>query len=279
MVNKDNYVPWSSRLLCYEKSKPNGKLIYKSIMNGPYVRGMIPEPGYPDREVLVAETFHEQTDDELTEKEVKQMEADDQAIQIILVGLPEDIYDVAKVNELRAERLARAHDPLALMASRLDSQNVGNLNGYNAIQNVRNLVIQNAAQNLGVQNVGNQNRLIVVSGITNPNANQIGNGNVVAARAEGNANRNNGDLEEIKEVNANCILMANLQHTSTLEEQYNDLLEPILEPHKIQQNDSNVISAVSIVEQSGGTVEQNPATVEETHTYFESLYNNFIDPT
>nr|GFD12435.1 ribonuclease H-like domain-containing protein [Tanacetum cinerariifolium] len=32
------------------------------------------------------------SDDELTEKELKQIEADDQAIQTILVSLPEDIY-------------------------------------------------------------------------------------------------------------------------------------------------------------------------------------------
>ncbi|GJY91603.1 hypothetical protein Tco_0506799 [Tanacetum coccineum] len=93
MLNKDNYVSWSSYLLRYAKSKPNGNLIYNSIINSPYVRRMIPEPGDPDREVPVAETFHEQTDDELTEKEVKEMKADDQAIQIILMGLPEDIYD------------------------------------------------------------------------------------------------------------------------------------------------------------------------------------------
>nr|GEX49737.1 hypothetical protein [Tanacetum cinerariifolium]GEX55351.1 hypothetical protein [Tanacetum cinerariifolium] len=68
MLNKDNYVPWSFRLLCYTKSKPNGKLIYNSIINGPYVRRMIPKPGDPDCEVPVAETFHEQADDELTEK-------------------------------------------------------------------------------------------------------------------------------------------------------------------------------------------------------------------
>ncbi|GKA29571.1 hypothetical protein Tco_0715816 [Tanacetum coccineum] len=130
MLNKDNYVPWSSRLLRYAKSKPNGKLIYNSIMNGPYVRRMIPKPGDSDHEVPVAKTFHEQTDDEHTEKEVKQMEADDQAIQIILMGLLEDIYAAvdscataqeiwlrAEVNELRAERLARAHDPLAFMAN------------------------------------------------------------------------------------------------------------------------------------------------------------------
>ncbi|GKA52577.1 hypothetical protein Tco_0745892 [Tanacetum coccineum] len=92
MPNKENYVPWSSHLLRYAKSRPNGKLIYNSIMNGPYVRRMIPEPGDADREVPVNETFHEQTDDELTEKGLKQVEADDQAIQTILLGLPEDIY-------------------------------------------------------------------------------------------------------------------------------------------------------------------------------------------
>nr|GEZ69396.1 Gag-Pol polyprotein [Tanacetum cinerariifolium] len=38
MLNKENYVLWSSRLLWYAKSKPNGKLIHNSILNGPYVR-------------------------------------------------------------------------------------------------------------------------------------------------------------------------------------------------------------------------------------------------
>ncbi|GJU09708.1 hypothetical protein Tco_1132104 [Tanacetum coccineum] len=42
--------------------------------------------------VPVLKTFHEQTDDELTEVEIKQMEADDQEIQTILLSLPEDIY-------------------------------------------------------------------------------------------------------------------------------------------------------------------------------------------
>nr|GEV71515.1 ribonuclease H-like domain-containing protein [Tanacetum cinerariifolium] len=80
MLNKENYVPWSSRLLWHAKSRPNGKLIHNSIINGPYVRRMILEPGDPNCEVPVNETFHVQTDDELTEKELKQIEADDQAI-------------------------------------------------------------------------------------------------------------------------------------------------------------------------------------------------------
>ncbi|GJX12922.1 hypothetical protein Tco_0204680 [Tanacetum coccineum] len=182
MLNKDNYVPWFSLLLCYAKSKQNGKLIYSSIMHGPYVRRMIPEPGDPDREVLVAKTFHEHIDDKLTDKEVKKIEVDDQEIWLRVqqmmkgfdIGIqdkkaklfnewernkhfPEKIasnlkflnnlqpewrrhvtivhqtkdlhkvdytqlydflkYNQMEVNELRAERLARTHDPLALMAN------------------------------------------------------------------------------------------------------------------------------------------------------------------
>ncbi|GKG22950.1 hypothetical protein Tco_0388253, partial [Tanacetum coccineum] len=60
------------------------------------------------------------------------------------------------------------------------------------------------------------------------------------------------DLDEIEEVNANCILMANLQQASTS-------IVPIPEPHQVQQND-NVISDISGVEQEGGTVDQHTET-------------------
>ncbi|GJR01476.1 integrase, catalytic region, zinc finger, CCHC-type containing protein [Tanacetum coccineum] len=209
-------------------------------------------------------------------------------------------YNQKEVDDLRAERIAKTQDPLALMA-------ISN-NPFNYLN---------------------------------------GNGNVVAARPEGNANGNNvrpqrrnvvylqtqlliaqkeevgiqlhaeefdlmaavADLDEIKEFNANCILMANLQHASTSgtqrdkapvydsdesakvqlhdncynneifnmftqEEQYTELLEPILEPYQVQQNDSNVISQVSSVEQGGGTIEQHFATVEETRAYHELLFHN-----
>nr|GEV95653.1 retrovirus-related Pol polyprotein from transposon TNT 1-94 [Tanacetum cinerariifolium] len=173
------------------------------------------------------------------------------------------------------------------------------------------------AQNPRVQNVGNQNGLIGVPG----NANQNGNGNLVAARAKGNAAGHNGnqircyncrgvaDLDEIKEVNANCILMANLQQASTSgtqtdkapvydsngsaevhdyencndneifnmftqEKQYIELLEPIPEPHQVPQNDHNVISEVTSVKQSGKTVEQHPANFEKTRALYDSLYQN-----
>nr|GEU66255.1 ribonuclease H-like domain-containing protein [Tanacetum cinerariifolium] len=449
MLNKENYILWSSRLLRYAKSRPNEKLIHNSIINGPYVKRLIPEPGDTNREVPVNETFHVQIDDELIEKELKQIKADDQAIQIILLGLPEDIYAPEKkaklfnewerftssdgesiesyyhrflklMNDLKrnkhfSEKIAIPHqdqpsfnqnymqqpmpnpeditDPttamnmaLALMAKAFklnystpnnNNQRIssnprnrqitqpGNLNGYNDVQNVRNQVIQNAIQNLRVQNIGNRNGLIGVPG--NANLNLNGNGNLVAARAKGNAAGHNGnqircyncrgvghfarnctvrprrrdaayvqtqlliaqkeevgiqlqpeefdlmaaaaDLDEIKEVNANCILMANLQQASTSgthidrapvydsdgsaevhdyencydneifnmftqEEQYTELLEPIPEPLQVPQNDNNVIFEVTSVEQSGGTVKQHPVNVEETRALHDSLYHN-----
>ncbi|GKE81210.1 hypothetical protein Tco_1551210, partial [Tanacetum coccineum] len=78
------------------------------------------------------------------------------------------------------------------------------------------------------------------------------------------------DLDEIEEVNSNNDIF----NMFTQEEQYTELLEPIPEPHQVQQNDSNVISEVSSIEQSGGIVDQHPTTVEENRAYFELLYNN-----
>nr|GEV90515.1 hypothetical protein [Tanacetum cinerariifolium] len=487
MLNKENYVPWSSRLLRYAKSRPNGKLIHNSIINGPYVRRMIPEPGDANREVTVTETFHVQTDDELTDKELKQIEADDQAIQTILLGLLEDtyaavdscetaqeiwlrvqqmmkgfdieiqerrpshstnrkekitsnlkflnnlqpewsrhvtivhqtkdlhtadytqLYDFLKYNqkevdELKVERLAKTQDLLALMenfnnpyafpaphkdqssfnqnylqqpmpnlkditdpisvmnmtlalmakAFKLNYSSPTN-NNQRISSNPRNRQIAQSGMNMGQDRqmqMNIRNRYGLISVQENGNHNQIGNGNLVAARAEGNAAGQNGnqircyncmgvghyarnctvrprrmdaaylqtqlliaqkeeagiqlqaekydlmaaaaDLDEIKKVNANCILMANLQQASTSDtqtdkapvydsdgsaevhkncddneifnmftqkEQYTELLEPILESHQEPQNDNNVISEATSVEQSGEIIEQHPANL------------------
>ncbi|GJS01364.1 hypothetical protein Tco_0317872 [Tanacetum coccineum] len=361
-------------------------------MHGLYVRRMIPKPGDLDREVSVAETFHEQTDDELTHKEVKQMEVDDQAIQTILMGLPEDIYAIVDSCEtaqeiwLRVQQMMKGSD-IGVQEKKAklfnewerftstDGESIksyyhrfskfmndfkrnkhfsekiaSNLKFLNNLQPEWRLHVtivhrtkdshiadytqlydflkfnqvemhmvggngRNQFGQYAGQMAGNQNGYNAVQN----NANQNGNGNVVTARTEGNGNGNNInylrcynckgmghlarnytvrprrmdaaylqtqlDLDEIEEVNANCILMANLQQASTSDTQtdkapiYNsdgsaELLEPIPEPQQVQQNDSNVISAVSNMEQHGGTVEQHPATVKETRVYFESLYNN-----
>nr|GFC44036.1 hypothetical protein [Tanacetum cinerariifolium] len=56
--------------------------------------------------------------------------------------------------------------------------------------------------------------------------------------------------------------------------QYTELLEPIPEPQQVPQNDNNVISEVTEVEQDGETVEQHSTNFEETCALYESLYQN-----
>nr|GFA82022.1 retrovirus-related Pol polyprotein from transposon TNT 1-94 [Tanacetum cinerariifolium] len=160
-------------------------------------------------------------------------------------------------------------------------QNAGNLNGYNAVQNVRNQV----AQNPRVQNDGNQN--------------QIGNGNLVAVRAGRNADGHNGnqiryyncrglghfardcttDSTPVYDTDGSAEVHENYDDNEifnmfTQEEQYTELLEPIPELQQVPHNDNNVISQVTDVEQDGETVEQHSANFEETRALYESLYQN-----
>ncbi|GJU36492.1 retrovirus-related pol polyprotein from transposon TNT 1-94 [Tanacetum coccineum] len=238
MPNKDNYVPWSSRLLRYAKR---------------------------------------------------------------LSILP---YNQKEVDELRAERLAKIQDLLALMANSNNPFNYPVLhldlpssstfiqqplpnNNYNPqssfnlnymqqpMPNPEDITDPTIAQ--PGMNLGQDNQMQMVGGNKGISiANQNMNGNVLAARAEGNANGNNGNqircyncrglghlarncivrprrrdvayLDEIEEVNANCILMANLEQASTSGTQSNKAL--IYDSDGLAENDSNVISAVSSVEQA-----------------------------
>nr|GEZ16465.1 ribonuclease H-like domain-containing protein [Tanacetum cinerariifolium] len=289
--------------------------------------------------------------DELTEKELKQIEADDQAIQTILLGLPEDIYaavdscetsqeiwlrvqkmmkgsDIGiqekkaklfnewesgintfqkrlpEVDDLKAKRLAKTQDPLALMETSnnpytfpvlhqdqpsfnqnymqkpmpnlediTDPKTTMNMalalmakafklnystptnNNHRISSNPRNRQIAQLRINMGQDrqmqmvggNDGNQFRQYVGQNVGNLNGyndiqnNSNGNSNLVAARAEVKPKRRDAaylqtqlliaqkeeagiqlqaeefdlmaaaaDLDAIEEVNANCILMANL---------------------------------------------------------------------
>nr|GEX97096.1 hypothetical protein [Tanacetum cinerariifolium] len=430
-----------------------------------------PEPGDTNREVPVNETFYVQTDDELTEKKLKQIEADYQAILTILLGLLEDIYaavdscEIAQeiwlmndlkrnkhfpekiasnlkflnnlqpewsrhvtivhqtkdlhttdytqlydflkynqneVDELKAKRLAKTQDHLALMANSnnlyafpaphqdqpsfnqnymqqpmpnpediIDPTTAMNMalvlmakafklnystptnNNQRISSNPRNRKIAQPGMNMGQDrqmqmvrgngenqfrqyeygsrqtdrcrwlNIGNLNR--------NTNQNLNGNGNLVAARAERNAARQNGN--QIRCYNCrgmghfarNCtvgprrkdvaylqtqLLIAQKQASTsgtqidnapvydsdglaevhdyencndneifnmfTQEKQYTELLEPIPKPHQVPQNDNNIISEDSSVEQSGKTVNQHPANFEETRALYDSLYQNLV---
>nr|GEZ31382.1 hypothetical protein [Tanacetum cinerariifolium] len=137
MLNKENYVPWPSRLLRYAKSRPNGMLIHNSILNGPYVRRMIPEPGDVNHDVneKKAKLFNEW--ERFTSNEGESIEPYYHRFLKLMNDLkrnkhfPEKIASNLKilnnlqpewsrhneVDELKAERPAKTQDPLALMAN------------------------------------------------------------------------------------------------------------------------------------------------------------------
>ncbi|GJT68261.1 hypothetical protein Tco_1019741 [Tanacetum coccineum] len=218
---------------------------------------------------------------------------------------PKDIPDPTTTMNMALVLMAKAFKLNYLTPtnnSQRISSNPRNRQIAQPVQIVGNQVVQDAFQNLGVQNVGNQNGLIVVSGIANQNLN--GNDNVVAARAEGNANGNNDSVADCSKGRSRNPTLSGRQASTlgtqidtahvydsevhdydncynnkifnmfTQEEQYTKLLEPIPDTHQVLQNDSNVISEVSSMEQGRGIVEQHPMIVEETRAYFELLYNN-----
>ncbi|GJW66536.1 hypothetical protein Tco_0120960 [Tanacetum coccineum] len=168
MLNKDNYVPRSSRLIRYAKSKPNVKLLVNSIKNGPYM--MNSHRKKSSKWKLMIRQFRSfswssrrftSTEGESTEsyyhrlsklmndfsrnkhfpekiasnlKFLNNLQPEWQSVTN--VHQTKDLHEVdyihlydflkfnqAEVDVIRAERLARTHDPLALMAN---SQNPHN---------------------------------------------------------------------------------------------------------------------------------------------------------
>nr|GEX62328.1 putative RNA-directed DNA polymerase [Tanacetum cinerariifolium] len=124
--------------------------------------------------------------------------------------------------------------------------------------NVRNHVIQNAVQNQRIQN-----GQIVVLGNANQNPN--GNGNLVAARAEGNATGHNGN--HIRCYNCRGVGIQ-------LQVEDFDLMGAATNLDEIEEGNANCIFIANLMEQSGGTVEQHPVNVEETRVLNDSLYHN-----
>nr|GEX85438.1 putative polyprotein [Tanacetum cinerariifolium] len=209
--------------------------------------------GEPDLLVPVPESFHEQTDEELTKNDIKRMDADDQAIQTILLGIPEDVYAAVDsyettkkiwkhVRQMMKGSDIEEHEKKAKLFNEWEKfthvtivRQTKNLHEADFTQ-IHDFLKMNQDEDRQTQNVGGngwnhfgqyagqvahnqQGYNTWQNGIANPN----GTGNVVAARAEGiqlHAEEFDFiaaacDLDEIEEVNANCILIANLQHAST----------------------------------------------------------------
>nr|GEV53347.1 hypothetical protein [Tanacetum cinerariifolium] len=294
---------------------------------------MIATLGEPDLPVLVPESFHEQTDEELTETDIKRMDADDQAIQTILLGLLEDVYAAVDSCETAKEIWERVHQMMKGLDigkqkkkaklfnewEKFTSTDGESIESYYHLRQTKNLheadftqiydfLKMNQEENVG-GNGGNQFGQYARQVAQNQQRyNAWQNGRIQGAQNAGqNAEEfdfmaDAGDLDEIEEVNANCILMMNLQQASTSgtqhdkapvydtdgsvevqlndncydneifnmftqEEQYTDLLEPIPEPQLVPQNDNHVISITPSMVHSGGTVETSFAPNEETRVF------------
>nr|GEV68317.1 hypothetical protein [Tanacetum cinerariifolium] len=177
-------------------------------------------------------------------------------------------------------------------------QNVGNLNGYNDVQNVRN---QNGNGNLGASRAegnaarhnGNQIRCYNCRGVghfarnytVRPRRRDAAylQTQLLIAQKEEQASTSGTQTDKApvydSDVSAEVHDYENCYDNEifnmfTQEEKYTELLEPIPEPHQVPHNDNNVIYKVTSVEQSGKTVEQHPVNVEKTRSLYDSLYHN-----
>nr|GFA00950.1 Gag-Pol polyprotein [Tanacetum cinerariifolium] len=206
MLNKDNYVPWSSRIIRYARSRPNGKMIVDSIKNGPYEKK--------------AKLFNEW--EKFTSTDRESIESYYHRFMQLMNDLkrnkhfPENIATNLKfLNNLQPEW--KRHVTIVRQTKNLHEANFTHIYDFikmNQDENGGIQVAQNAVQNAGVQS--------------------------------------GGDLDEIEEVNANCILMANLQDASTsgIQLRYNSMITGVFVPQMTKSKEelflSNVLNMVTV---------------------------------
>ncbi|GJZ72091.1 hypothetical protein Tco_0635942 [Tanacetum coccineum] len=90
----------------------------------------------------VAESTRDQTDDELTNKELKQMEADDQVIHTILMGLPEDIYAVVDSCETTYEIWLRVEQMMKVSSIGVQEKKVKLFNEWERFTSTKGELIE-----------------------------------------------------------------------------------------------------------------------------------------
>nr|GEV13667.1 hypothetical protein [Tanacetum cinerariifolium] len=93
MLAPGNYIQWKSRIKRYIDTKPNHELIHFCLMNPPYELGwkekfLLDSEGNPTTATeKVFETYKS-----VTQEIRDQLNAEDEAVQIILIGIDNDIY-------------------------------------------------------------------------------------------------------------------------------------------------------------------------------------------
>ncbi|GJU90057.1 retrovirus-related pol polyprotein from transposon TNT 1-94 [Tanacetum coccineum] len=92
MLVENDYESWKIRIHRYIRGKPNGKLIWKSIQNGPTPHPMVTDP--PPANSTVMPAPRKKLDSEFNDEENKLEMADTQAEIILSQGLPRHIFNI-----------------------------------------------------------------------------------------------------------------------------------------------------------------------------------------
>ncbi|GKD76992.1 hypothetical protein Tco_1339613, partial [Tanacetum coccineum] len=98
MLDKPQYESWKSRMELYIQGKDHGRIILNSVENGPLVWPIV---------ALENGTVRPKTYEELSDNKKLQADCDLKATNIVLQGLPPDVY--ALVNHHKVAKVANFH--------------------------------------------------------------------------------------------------------------------------------------------------------------------------
>ncbi|GJV98220.1 hypothetical protein Tco_1553472 [Tanacetum coccineum] len=111
MLKKGSYIPWVSRFLRYiDGKKDYGKMLEDSIYNGPYKMKPIMDPRNTTGDPIVKPYPRLKKEEDLTGDDKKRFKADIDAMNAILLGIPNDIYnfvDACKTPQTMWQRMRR----------------------------------------------------------------------------------------------------------------------------------------------------------------------------
>ncbi|GKB77962.1 integrase, catalytic region, zinc finger, CCHC-type containing protein [Tanacetum coccineum] len=128
MLATGRYAQWQSRFLRYIDTRPNGDALRKFILEGPYQPTTVTilvvpttenSPSIPERTAVKIILT-------MSPENKAHYESEKEAIHLLLIGIGDEIYSTVnackiaslyEVNEIRAERIAKNANPLALVAA------------------------------------------------------------------------------------------------------------------------------------------------------------------
>ncbi|GJY13660.1 cysteine-rich receptor-like protein kinase 8 [Tanacetum coccineum] len=110
MLEKNSCIPWASRFLRYINGKKDyRKMLKDSIYNGSYQMKTITDPGNKTKDPIIQPYPRLQTEEDLTRDDKKNFEADIDAMNAILLGIPNEIYyfvDACKTAQAMWQRVS-----------------------------------------------------------------------------------------------------------------------------------------------------------------------------